>query len=377
MLYFVILIYIIILSIKFPKINRIGSFNYWVLCSVFILVAGFRYNVGVDTYTYGLEYENFPTLSELDYNFVLNSNYKFFWILFESSIRSISNSFYLLQFLLAFFVNIIVFRFCKIYSLNPFLTILLYYLLFYLNLNMEILRESVSMSLMLLCLEMWINKRYIYFFLLSIIAYFFHESALIILLIPFLKYFDLNKTGVIVTLFIAIVFSSLISSYFVDILTFQNLILNGNKVGYLESLSVSDGTNIFILGKYVFFPTAVLLFLFSYLSIYEKVFILLYVISSILYIELFIFYRIRDYFLLLFLVAFVNGVSLKFNLEYSSLFFKKAVICCFIFISLFRYYYNSKMVNDFQVYYNYYPYKSILDEEIPSNRMNNIRYLGK
>src|ERR1700761_1023925 len=148
MIYILILIYIIFLIIKYPRFNQSAIFAYHFLYVILVLVVGFRYNVGIDTSRYMDEYKTFPTLSNLSEVFIKESNYKILWIIFESSIRTLSDSFYLIQIILAVFVNTVVFRVIRIYSLNPFLTLLFYYLLFYLNLNTEILRESIPICIL-------------------------------------------------------------------------------------------------------------------------------------------------------------------------------------------------------------------------------------
>ena len=66
MVYLILLIYIIFLSLKYPRLDKNGLPAYWFLFLIFVLIAGLRYNLGTDTFAYTREYETFPTVYQLD-----------------------------------------------------------------------------------------------------------------------------------------------------------------------------------------------------------------------------------------------------------------------------------------------------------------------
>lgn len=371
MIYLIVLIYIIYLAVKYPRLNVKGQNAYRFLFLIFVLIAGLRYNLGLDTYAYTSRHETFPTLFQLDNFYIKNIDYQLFWILFESTIRTLSSSFYLLQLILAFFVNFIVFKTIKKYSINPFFTILLYYLLFYLNLNMEILRESISICLLLIGIEFINEKKYIKYFLLSLIAFLFHESAMVLFIVPFMLNIKLSKTMYFVVIAILLSISGLFYFYFLQGLSNINFLLSLTKSEYYSSFTPSSDFPLFNYIKYVLMPATILFLFFNKLNQNERNYIFIYIVFSILFIQIFIFYRIRDYFLILFLISVTNGIIKGIGDKSNKLFLKGALIFIFLYISLFRYYYYDQGKDNYQLYLNYYPYNSLFNEEIPKSRMDN------
>lgn len=371
MLYILILIYIIYLSIRYPRLNNKSLGLFYLLFIIFALVAGLRYNLGTDTYAYTKEYKTFPTLFQLQYSFIKNSPYQIFWILFESSLRTITKSFYLLQTILAIFVNFVVFRTIRKYSLNPFFSILLYYILFYLNLNMEIIRESISICLLLIGVGYISEKKYIKYYVLATIAFLFHESGLVLFIVPAILNINISKKAYVISITLLILFSGLLSIYFLDYLSKINFILGLSKINYYTNISTNIGFPLFNYVKYVFLPVSILFVFYNCLNDYEKKYIFIYVIFSILFIQIFIFYRIRDYFLIFLIISFTNSIIIRFGNKSLKLLLKLLSIFVFIFIFMYRYYYSASNPYNYQLYLNYYPYNSIINEEIPSSRLNN------
>ena len=360
------------MSIYYPRITKGGVPCYWLLCIILIIVAGFRFKLGIDTYSYTNEYKYFPKLSQLTISFIKESNYRILWILFEATCRTITSSFYFLQIVLAIFVNFAVFKFVKQYSLYPFLTILFYYLLFYLNLNMEILRESIPICIFLFGISFIINKNYFKYYILAIIAYFFHESGIILFIIPFLTRIKWDKRLFIFVITLLVIFSGLLSIYFVNYIKNLDFLFNSNKFGYFEFQSASSG-NQFLSNiiKYVVTPSVVLLLFFKKLTTFEKSIIFLYILFSILSTQSFIFYRIRDYFLIPFLISVTNGFTLGVNKKFNNLISKGAFLFCFLFIFLYKYYSGNN--KGYNIYLNFYPYNSILNEDLPQSRVLNFQ----
>lgn len=361
--------------VLYPRLNKEGLPFYRALLFLLILMSAFRFNVGVDTYSYTKEYDTFPNLHQLTYSFIQESRYKILWIIFESTLRSITSSFYLLQVILAIFVNYVVFKTIRNYSLHPFLAVLFYFLFFYFNLNMEILRESIPMCLLLIGIDLLQKRKYISYSIIAVIAFFFHESGVVLFVLPFIFYLNINKKIYFITIIVVFLISNIISIYFAEIIKNLNFLFMEQKLAYYETVSRSAGTELWVYIKYVIFPSIIFFVTFKKLTDFEKKAIFLYIICSILYTQIFGFFRIRDYFLLAFLISisniFVRGFG---NLVYNNL-FRLVFIFTFLFIFLFRYYYSD--TSRFNLYQNYYPYNSIFDEQIPSSRLNYIKYLGK
>lgn len=379
MIYIIILLYIIVLNIVYPKINKSGNYAYWFLYIILVAIAGFRYRLGVDTNSYTIEYQSFPTLFQLKYSFFKDSKYQILWILFESSLRTITSSFYLLQFVLAAFVNYCVFIVIKKQSVNPFFTILLYYMLYYVTLNMEILRESVAISLLLLGTNFLIEKKYTKYYILAIIAFLFHQSGIILFIIPFLLKIKMSRINYFATIILIYIFSQAISLIFLNYLLeyeYFNIVIKNGYFNSLDSLGSTLNSQIYAHIKYVLIPV-ILLFIFSNrLNEIEKKYIFIYIIFAIIYMQLVIFYRIRDYFFILFLLSITNGIFEKINNKAMTSFRKGIIIFCFLFVWLRGLYYNGRNVSGSQLYLRYYPYNSIFNEDFPQSRINTYGKIG-
>lgn len=368
MIYILICLCIIAAIFLFPRMNTEGWLAYWFFFIIFVLIAGFRYKIGRDTYNYTDEYQNFPTLSQLNRSFINNSDYQILWILFESTLRSITRSFYLLQIIVAIFVNFAVFNTIKKYSINPFITILFYFLIFYLNLNMEIIRESICIALLLIGIDFLTKKKLIVYYILAIIAYLFHESGAVLFFVPLIFNLNLSRKSIISITIAVIATSGLIATYLIQKLPDFEW-LNTNKIAYFVDTQGSSGTQLFNYIKYVILPSLILLIFYKRLNKFERNFIFLYIVFSILFTQLAIFFRIRDYFLILFLISVSNSIIKGFNKRFNHAIYKAGFIFIFLYVSLFRYYYYEK--NDVQLYLNYYPYNSIMNENIPQARLDN------
>jgi len=364
------------MAILYPRLNIEGLKMYRILFFVLVLIAGLRYNVGVDTYSYTKEFQTFPTIYQLDFSFIKQSNYQILWILFESVLRTFTSSFYVLQFTLAIFVNFVVFKTVRKYSISPFLTMVFYFLFFYFNLNMEILRESIPICLLLVAIPFLIERKLIRYLIISTIAFFFHESGIILFIVPFIFYLRISKKYYFITIIVLFSISSIVSFYFTDFVTNLNFLFNQSKVSsYFTPVDRSAGTDLFIYIKYIIFPSLVLFISFKTLTEMEKKVIFLYIICSILYVQIIGFFRIRDYFLLLFLISVSNAIMRGFRNKTYNNFLRIAYLSIFLFVFLFRYYYAE--TNQFNLYSNYYPYNSIFNERIPESRMLIIKNLGK
>jgi len=374
MIYFIVLIIILFLVKRFPSLTPKGKVAYKFLFFLLTIMAGLRYNVGNDTIYYTQEYNHFPNLFELDLQYFEESNYQILWILFESAMKTISPSFYLLQFVLAGFVNFAVFKTVAKYSSQPFLTIMFYYLIFYVNLNMEILRESIPICLFLLGIGFLERKEFLKYFLLAGFAFLFHESAILLFVVPFFFRESFNKVTYAIIIVLFYIFSEAVTTFIIQNLPYLDVISEA-KLNYFQNSKDSENLAIFNIIKYVATPSAILFFFHRQLNEIEKKFLLLYILASILFLHFNIFYRVRDYFLIMFFISFTNGLMKRFGPRTNTIndLIKPGLVIIFLFLFLFRFYYQDLPGIKYQSYLNYYPYNSIFNETLPPERLQNIR----
>ncbi|WP_426474919.1 EpsG family protein [Chryseobacterium balustinum] len=161
-----------------------GKYLYYLFMVLLVLVCTFRYRVGGDSLHYHDIFDSYPKFSELSSYDFQNSQYNFGWIIFNAAIKSICDSFYFFQFIHAFIINTAIFYFIKKYTINKFLTIIFYLFFNFLYFNMEVLRESLAVSFFLVSIPYLLNKKWLTYYLLCLLAYSFHSSAFILFVLP-------------------------------------------------------------------------------------------------------------------------------------------------------------------------------------------------
>ncbi len=189
MVYLFLLFFIILtcFDIGQKKNKLFDRILYSILFLAFVLIAGLRYRVGGDSLAYQEYFNTYPNLSQLKHFDFKNEEYRPLWYILNAIIKSIDNSFILFQFVQATFVNGVIFWFIQKYCRHKYVGILFYFLLEYTYFNMEILRESFPICIFLLSVPFLLKRKWVKYYLFSIVALYFHLSAIIALVIPFLQ----------------------------------------------------------------------------------------------------------------------------------------------------------------------------------------------
>src|ERR1035437_3600069 len=131
--------------------------------------------------------KDFPKLSDLHTFDFKEAQYDPLWYIFNALIKSIYDNFIFFQLIHAIIINTIIFWFIRKYSKFKYISILFYYIFYYLYFNMEILRESLAVCVFLLSVPYLLQKKWLIYFSISIVAFLFHSSALIAFFIPFMS----------------------------------------------------------------------------------------------------------------------------------------------------------------------------------------------
>ncbi len=182
-----ILLFLVPLLYRFPTDG--SRIFYWCQCLLLILVMGFRYFVGGDTIGYMAKYEYASPIYDLSaIDFVL-AEFQPLWVVVQSTCKAISEDFYVLQFFVSTIVNLAVFWVAERYSANKFLAVFLYLISTMLNFNCEVLRAAIAISIFFVAYEELLNRNYIKYYLLVVVAVLFHDQAVILLVIPFIMPF--------------------------------------------------------------------------------------------------------------------------------------------------------------------------------------------
>lgn len=193
----------IILAILFANIYdfRKGTqgrmFCFALLCLILICIAGFRYRVGGDTIRYMDNFNSYNVLGQLKASDFDREGVMPLSILFVSLCKTISTDFYVLQFIHAIIVNVIIFSFIYKHTRFIFSTVLFYMVWSYLEFNTEIIKESLAICTILLGIDNLLSKKYIRYYLFCIVALGFHLSAIIAFLFPLFNKLKFNVWGLV------------------------------------------------------------------------------------------------------------------------------------------------------------------------------------
>jgi hypothetical protein len=190
------LIAIIFVIFAIPRNNKMNpelrKAYMGIICIYVIAIMGFRYRVGIDTMNYMTDYKRLPSLESL-------INHNFDQTRFEPGYstlcalcRLITPEFWLLQMVAAAITNIGVFVFLYRYCKNPFIGVILYFIMAALYFNTEIIRESAAIAIFLLNYENLRKKRYLKYYLFCLLSISFHYSSFIILFFPLVKHIKFN-----------------------------------------------------------------------------------------------------------------------------------------------------------------------------------------
>lgn len=198
--------------------NRAGEYSrnanrqYWILMCIFILIAGLRNKVGLDTYSY-MKMWNYeiPALEDITPLFFATAKYQPLWYILSSVCKEINSSFFFFQFIHACIVNFIVFYFVNKHSTHKFSVIFIYSLVIYLYFNCEIMRESLAVCFFLLAYDSLVERRWTKYFLLVFVAFMFHSGAIMLFLLPLVRGI-LNKPLTVKAL-VTIALVSLVMAY--------------------------------------------------------------------------------------------------------------------------------------------------------------------
>ena len=210
---------------------------YYILLIILIAILALRYRVGGDTLIYMDEYDSMPTIAEVEYYMKFaGERYQILWVLLIAFLKSVSNDFVLLQIVHAIIVNVVFFSVFKKYTTNKYLALLLYFTHAFFVYNFEVIREALAICIFLLSWPLCNNQKWGKYIICALLAFFVHDSAIIIFLLPLL--FG-RRPRLFVLIPLAII-SAMMSSYILKYMSFLGVGMELiERAGtYLESGSV-------------------------------------------------------------------------------------------------------------------------------------------
>ena len=403
MVYFIIffLLLICIYTFDYRKVDRGEMVAYCTLCLFFILVAGLRYRIGGDSIVYENEYKELPKFSDLDRFHFDTLRYEPGYVVLVSIPRYFSPDFVYFQLLHALIVNTVIFWFIYKNTQNRFLAVTFYFVGLYLNLNTEVLREALAVSIFLLAWPSFRSGKWWLYYPLVLLACCFHISAVFTLFLPLAllpgvrAFFTLGYRTIffcIVIFFIAMYLQRRFFSIVID--------MSGNESmsdkAQLYSKSVYGGATLNVFGifeqaiKTLILPLGAIWFMRNKLKGQEDTeeyrslkrmepIIIVGVYFAVMTMYIFIFTRFNNY---VFMFNYVLIASCFFkslrvrrkNYRLSPLFW--VGMFALVFFLNFKAYFGSIKGTSLERYMVYYPYYTVLDPQDDYDREAVIRYFS-
>ena len=375
MISIVVLFLLLLLSVTYDINGQVKNKDSWynVMLVIFILIAGLRWRLGLDTPNYIEKYYySVPNLN--NFRFVDYWGASPLWTLMNSLLKTMGCRFYVLQLLHASIVNILIFKYIKKHSSYIFTSIFFYAISCYLTFNMEIMRGVLSIVVCLFANDYIIEKRWIKGYVLYFVAFLFHIQTIVLFMVPLLFYLRFNRKGIAI-LICAYLFGFFIQEYLGDYIELLNLAdadsrISNKAMAYAENEKYMEGSgylraivNLFLLLTAIW-----------YLKRHNNVEVLKLepvimagLVFNVLMINVFVAYRYTDYF------------KIPYAIFYSELFvclikdvkiLKRSVSCVrtiLLYLPLFYVLGRAILKN----IYRYYPYSSVIELSVDRNRESN------
>ena len=343
---------------------------------IFILMAGLRYRLGVDTTAYlDRFYYRTPSLYKLKWDDLAFGTDPLYTLL-NLFVLTLGGKFYVVQLLNAAFVNILIFKYIKKHTDAVFISLFIYFIWQYAAINMEEMRASMSLAVCLFANDYMLEKKWAKGMVLYLIGCLFHASTIVVMVMPLLFFLHFNKVGVVV-LIGALIFGFVIQSYVNDYLALIELndAIEGKAEKYAESEKYMEkDLNIF---GYI---RAVIPYLYGVVSIWlmrsgrlgyrltrMEPLIMIYLVFGMLNLGVPIAYRFMRFYVIYYIMFIAEFMLFLFqhNIERCSknLIYTKTLVIMFpffLFIALGR------LAED--KWPRYHPYSSIFDQQLDRKR---------
>lgn len=372
MIYLLIALLLLFLSVRIDINGKTDNENFWYsfVLVIFILVAGMRYRVGVDTtgaiYTF---YHDTPDLYHVFDNMSL-MNYPL-WALLKSFVFTIGGKWFWVQFIQSAFVNVLLFRYFKKHCQYIFTCLFFYYIWLYAAINFEEMKASFAVVLSLYSYDYILSKKYFKGFVLIFIGSLFHFSALAILPLAFMTFLRFNIFGVLL-LVGSFILGHLLTSKVDDFILLMDY--NDFITGKMEQYSESDRffnrehTGILFYLIWVFplilYPMASLLFVKIKYRTHDLLKLEPYMLIGFFMVGFFasivIFYRFVNFYVPIF-ILFVSQTIVDITKDQRKItsgvsIFRSFCLCSLFFLNI--YVVNKERIDKF------YPYSSVIERKV-------------
>lgn len=387
MVYYLVLVLLVVLSIVYDIKGKTAYRDMWymLMMFVFILTAGLRWRLGIDTtrYLYAFYYIR-PDLSSFSF-----SDYQIgsdpLWVLLNAFVKSLRGRFFMVQLLQATIVNVLVFKYIKKHTEYIFTTVFFYAVTCYFPYNMEIMRGGISIVICLYANDFIMEKKWVKGAVLYVVALLFHAQTILILLTPLLFTVKLDKKGILVLIgaFAVGTIADLLIGNYVYLL--DNADIEEKALAYADSEELGEGFGLSsVLLNFLpnmLYPIAALFFIKKNDEdnpvLKLEPFLILYLAFLLMKINFKISYRYVQYYTVYVNLFYANFFvllvkDLKLRIKGIAQFRYLVAVLIFVPFFVLRIHYYSKE----SVHSRYFPYASVIDRRIDQDRENLFYQLG-
>lgn len=391
MTYLLIIIVIFYCILNYDLRGNIKNREKWFIFILFylILVSGLSYRMGGDGIVYVWEYPMYTTNDGITWDALTRyPSRQPGWVLLVKMCKLITSDFWFFKLIHAIILNTLFLLGIKRLTNYVFTGILFYFVIIYFDLNFQLLRQSLAMGIFIYSLRFFKTKSWLKYFFWISIAISIHESALICLLLPIIRFIKINKWSMMAFSFVSVLILVFSESIIVSILSFYIPIgLQDKVVTYANEIEIGNRFNSYL----NFLLSVIIPFLIVFMKRNDKEDesilkgTIFYGLSYSMGLVIPIFYRFSYFFQLLYLLVFVD---LFISIAHSGLRFphyyklknrkilKHGAQSRFIFVILFiaflsfksRVYLSPYGDTGMPNWVQYYPYSSVIFKNSPKLR---------
>lgn len=343
----------------------------------FILMSGLSYKVGSDINAYMAEFSIISYDDMIDADFFVLANKQPLWLLFENICKTVVNDFAFMKIVISIFVCVVFFRFFQDNTKYYFSSILAYFFMISFDVNFNILRQSIAMAFFLIAYSCMKNNKFLLTYLFVTLAVMFHNSAVVLLIVPLLTKINIHKVPflswtIAVATSIGLLFFMSYSGLFQGLaMVIQSDDFNTLAELYDGGEYGTSSVRIVSVMFYVFLHSFIYYYLvkFKYPNLLIWMFVFYTVIFLLSY-SIPILGRIKLYFTPFYIVAVIELIYIytKENKSVKNMKVMTVVLLMlFIFPSVKYFFTKNPRYNDMQLI-QYYPYHSIIDKGVEQKR---------
>lgn len=163
-----------------------------IILTYIVILLGLRYRVGIDTITYMNAFKHIKTLPAFWHSDIFGQKYEPGYLFVCSLCKTICKEFWFLQMVMATITNTCIFIFLYRNTKNVFAGLILYLFIQWLYFTTEIMRESAAIGIFLLNYRNLENRKWIAYYLISLLSISFHYSAIITWIFPLARFLKPN-----------------------------------------------------------------------------------------------------------------------------------------------------------------------------------------